>query len=638
VVSGLHCVTADSNKSALFPADIPIIPTQQEHENISQSEDLNPSSRSVQELSSSSNQSYVPGEVFVRYAPQKQSNETIEQQMMIESTIVGASTLLDYTPEGISGLYLVSIPSEIPVEEAVAQYEEQPGVLYAEPNYYIHAASIPDDPYFNLQWGLYNTGQIIEGQAGVLGSDIQAPEAWDISTGARDHAIIALVDSGVDLDHPDLVDNLWTDPLTGTHGYNVLDGDYEPWDLTEAGHGTHCAGIMGAVGNNGIGVAGVNWQAQVMVVRFLNAGGQGDIKGAISAISWADEHGADIISCSFDTLDYSQSLYDVISSSPALFVCAAGNQNQNIDVTPHYPASFNCPNIISVGSSNNLDALSAGSNYGIISVDLVAPGDNIYSTIPMEYVDTEDIGDPHAESSGYGYLSGTSMAVPFVSGSAAILMDICPSCTNEQISNAILETTDPIPALTGYIRTGGRLNLAKAVQSLSPVDPTTGDIPLEAGWNCVSIPKVLLSGYNTGSIFSGVSTSGHSILIFEDGTWRAMKSDEVILPFQGIWIFSDTADSVHLLFDPNPLSSPERLIQQGWESVGYYGILEKDPCDAFASLNNSWRFIVGFDAAHQKYSDILHNTCSISDSSEDVFPYHGYWLFSESSGILKANE
>lgn len=642
LIASIQVISANQEQSNLFPMYEPVVPIHQGIDNAT----FNLQQQMLVNLhpdKTTSTQLYVPGEILVKYAPQSYPNETDNNRMALESTIIGASTILDYTPEGISGLYLLSIPIDIPIEEAVIRYEEQPGVLFAEPNYYIHAAVLPNDPDFNFQWGLHNTGQIINGIAGYTGSDIHAPEAWDINTGNRDQVIVALLDSGVDLNHPDLALNLWTDPMTGTHGYDVIDGDYIPMDLN--GHGTHCAGIIGAVGNNGIGVTGVNWQTQIMAVRFLNAGGEGTVSGVISAIRWALEHNADVISCSFVTTQYSQTLYEAISSSPVLFVCAAGNNHENIDVIPFYPASFNSPNIISTGSVDNQDNLALTSNYGIISVDLVAPGVDIFSTTPYEsetngenYNDISDYEKDYnqAYTSGYGMMSGTSMAVPFVSGSAAILMDTCPTCSYEQIYHSICDTTDPIPALFGYIRTGGRLNLSKAIQSLSPVDPDTGDLPLAAGWNLISIPKVLQSGYDTAVIFSAISTSGHSILLFEDDTWRSMKSDEKILPLQGIWMFSENQDTVHLLFDPNPLSLPERQIRSGWESVGYYGLLKKYPCDAFSSLSDSWKFIIGFDGTTQRYSDTIQNACPLTDPEEVVMPYHGYWLFSQYPGILKA--
>ncbi len=564
--------------------------------------------------------SFVPGEIIVQYDTRMYSGSSDIITFSPENIIAGADTLLDYSPAGISGLYLLSIPDNVSVSQAVSLYEQQPGVIYAEPNYYVYAAVLPNDPDFPFQWGLSNTGQIINGIAGVKGCDISAPDAWDISTGSKEQVVIALLDSGVDLTHPDLIQNLWTDPLRGTHGYDVIDSDYIPMDLN--GHGTHCAGIIGAVGDNQLGISGINWETRIMTVRFLNGGGAGTISGVLSAITWAQENDADIISCSFVTDSYSQALYDTISASPLLFICAAGNNHLNIDATPYYPASFTCPNIISVGSINNQGRLAPSSNYGIISVDLAAPGVDIYSTTLQ------------TTGRGYAYMSGTSMAVPFVSGSVAILKAICPECSNQKITDAICNTVDTSPELTGYTRTRGRLNLSKAVTALYPVNPDTGDLNLYRGWNFISVPRVLQPGQDTALIFSGVATNGHSMLTYTNGEWRAVKSDEKIVPLQGYWIFSETPCIIRLFFDSNPLTLPTRQVHAGWEAVGYYGTSTKTSCTAFSSIQTIWRFLIEYDAVNQRYSDIIENTCLMFDPGVSVSPYHGYWLYSDSSGIL----
>ncbi|MBN1167953.1 MAG: S8 family serine peptidase [Methanospirillaceae archaeon] len=571
-------------------------------------------------LSVNDRESYVPGEIIVQYDTRMYTGTSDTITFSPENIIAGADTLLDYTPAGISGLYLLSIPDTVSVPQAVSRYEQQPGVVYAEPNYYVYAAVLPNDPDFTLQWGLSNTGQIINGIPGMRGCDVSAPDAWDISTGSKEQVVIALLDSGVDLTHPDLIPNLWTDPLRGTHGYDVIDNDYIPMDLN--GHGTHCAGIIGAVGNNQLGVCGINWETRIMTVRFLNGGGAGTISGVLSAITWAQENDAEIISCSFVTDSYSQALYDTISSSPLLFICAAGNNHCNIDATPYYPASFTCPNIISVGSINNQGTLAPSSNYGIISVDLAAPGVDIYSTTLQ------------TAGSGYTYMSGTSMAVPFVSGSVAILKAICPDCSNQKITDAICNTVDTSPDLVGYTKTGGRLNLSKAVTALGPVNPDYGDLFLSGGWNFISVPKVLQPGQDTAIIFSNVVTNGHSLLTYTDNQWRAVKSDEKIVPLQGYWIFSENPHTIRLFFERDPQTLPTRQIHAGWEAVGYYGTSTKTSCTAFSSIQNIWRFLIGYDAVNQRYSDLIENTCLTFDPGVSVFPYHGYWLYSDSSGIL----
>jgi len=294
-------------------------------------------------------------------------------------------------------------------------------VEYAEPNILYKPQSLPNDPNFNKLWFLRNTGQTVNGKIGLAGADISAVKAWDLETG--DHEIvIAVIDTGVAYDHPDLINNVWTNKnemvnngidddnngyIDDVNGWDFVNNDNNPSDYSSDlygdGHGTHVAGTIAAQGNNGIGICGVMWRAQIMPLQIFDLFKKNSFEDAfiqlvniIFAIEYAVDNGAKIINCSFGGTSYSPFHYDIINyahQKGVLLVIAAGNYSNNIDTIPFYPASYNLPNIISVAATNENDGLSSYSNYGLQSVDVSAPGGsinnykgNIYSTTPPERV------------------------------------------------------------------------------------------------------------------------------------------------------------------------------------------------------------------------------------------------------------
>ena len=353
-----------------------------------------------------------------------------------------------------------------------AQYLALPEVEYAEPNMEICIPDVfdvsllpvhPADPKFEEQWALSNSGQ----RGGKQGADISAMLAWAITTG-DDDVVVAVLDSGVDYTHEDLAPNMWKRAtnvapyhdaelggIDDEIGFNAIDNASDPMD--DNGHGTHCAGIIGAEGGNNIGITGVNWKVRIMPLKFMNAGGYGTTKDAIEAINYVIDRkkagvNVRIISASWGSTQKSRALEDAIRAAyenDILFVAAEGNATTDNDRKPHYPSSYNVPNVVSVAALDRNDQLAKFSNYGLKSVAIAAPGKDIFSTW---------LGNAYEEK------SGTSMATPVVSGVAALIVAENPRISVDQLRKRLLASVDPLPALKGKIATGGRINAAKVLQ------------------------------------------------------------------------------------------------------------------------------------------------------------------------------
>ena len=290
---------------------------------------------------------------------------------------------------------------------------------------------MPNDPSFAQQWALQNNGQT--GSTPATGIDAEA--AWNLATGSRS-VVVAVIDTGVDYTDPDLAANIWTNPYAGQdgfsgdlHGYNFVADNGNAMD--DNGHGTHVAGIIGASGNNGQGVSGVDWSVSIMALKFMDSSGLGYTSDAIRAINYVTmlrtRYGVNVrvTNMSWDGGSDDPALSSAISAAGnagILFVTAAGNNGTDNDTTPEYPADIRLPNVISVAATDQNDQLASFSDYGPTSVDLAAPGVSILSTLP---------------DGKYACLSGTSMATPFVSGVAALAWSLDPSATVAQVRSAI---------------------------------------------------------------------------------------------------------------------------------------------------------------------------------------------------------
>ncbi len=411
-------------------------------------------------------QPYVPAEVIIKFkanAPRDEIDGVLAE--------LGATRVKTFRRIGAS----LERIDKLDVPEAIARFADHPHIAYIEPNYLWSTDIIPNDPSFDLLWGMHNTGQ----SGGTPDADIDAPEAWDEFTGT-DAVIVGVIDTGVDYNHVDLAANMWINsgeiPGNGVdddsngyiddiYGIDAYNGDSDPID--DHGHGTHCSGTVGAVGDNGIGVVGVNWNVRIMALKFLSAGGSGPTDAAIECVEYATMMGAAVTSNSWGGGPYSAALEDAITdayNAGILFVAAAGNYGDDNDLYPHYPSSYTVPGVVAVGATDHNDErVNVGywaSNYGLTSVDLGAPGLDIYSTMP---------------GNNYEYKGGTSMATPHVSGTLALIKGRFPAITADAAKTLLLNSVDPIPALEGLWVTGGRLNAWKALSGPDsiPPDPVT---------------------------------------------------------------------------------------------------------------------------------------------------------------------
>ncbi|MGI6540477.1 MAG: PKD domain-containing protein [Bacillota bacterium] len=479
---------------------------------------------------------YHPSRVIVRFSDVVSSEHATQSIAALGYSVdrVADFGVSANFPHGLR-IGIVELPDGVSPDTAVDRLSKTPGILYAEPDYirykdqaYGDAPIFPNDPQFNKMWGLHNQNcQFKDPRMSgdpVDDADIDAPEAWGICTGSEE-TVVAIIDTGCYILHPDLAPNIWVNPgeipgngidddgngyIDDIWGWDWFNGDNSVWDPGERDqygylndeHGTHTSGTIGAITNNAIGVAGINWNIKIMILKFLGPEG-GYTSDAILAFNYAANKGAKVISCSWGGGGYNQALKDAIEATHAIVSCAAGNSGQNTDINPHYPSSYDSANIISVAAMMQNDT---PCNYpgwwstcwGPTSVDLYAPGGYILSTIPPD-------PPPSQPGEAYDFFYGTSMATPHVSGAAALLHSLRPGLPlypsapgsipgQQTVKDILLNTVDVKPAYEGNVVSNGRLNIAAALLELGgPVitsidaQPRFGPPPLEVTFTASAI-------------------------------------------------------------------------------------------------------------------------------------------------------
>ena len=459
----------------------------------------------------------------------------------------------------VDGLTLIDVAAEN-LQNTLVALNANPAVAYAEPNYIYTSSVVPNDPDLGRQYHLTQTSD----------ADIDATEAWDLQTG--NSVIVAVIDSGVDYNHPDLQNNIWSNTAeTPNNGIdddnNGLVDDIRGWDfanndnnpMDDNRHGTHVAGIIAAQGNNGIGGSGVAWAAKIMPLKFLALDGRGSTSSAIRAIQYASQMGAKIANNSWGGAANSLALRDAIiaaNQAGMLFIAAAGNNTTGVnnDTTPTYPANYPIANVLSVAATTNSDGLASFSNFGPRTVHVAAPGAGIYSTVPNR---------------GYALLSGTSMAAPVVAGMAAILLAANPNLTVAQVKDAILTGADPIAGLSTRVVTGGRVNLFRSVQAIGggggatpqPVNVT----PATGSSNVAGTVQFQVTGGTppftwsvTNTAVGTINTASGLFTAVLAGSTNVVARDSVGV--QGVAVVTVTAAPIALAL--SPLSTSQMTTRQ----------------------------------------------------------------------------
>jgi Subtilase family/FG-GAP-like repeat len=473
---------------------------------------------------------YRAGRVLLRYK-EGTAPETVQAlHQQLNATVLREFPL-------VHGLQVVQIGEGSSISEALAYYRRSSTVLYAEPDYIVQAVGAPNDPDFPSQWSLQNTGQ----DGGTPGADIHATQAWSLTTGSP-NVVVGVIDTGVDYNHQDLAGNIWsaTAPFSvttqtgavvqcpaGAHGFNMVTDSCDPMD--DNGHGSHVSGTIGAVGNNGIGVAGINWQVQILACKFLDASGSGDTESAIACLNLIKklkDGGVNIVvtNNSWGGTDASQALHDAIEATMqdgVLFIAAAGNDFSDNDELPVYPASFYLPNLIAVAATDRNDMVVTFSNTGKRTVHIAAPGRDILSTTP---------------NNTYSYDSGTSMATPHVTGGVALLKAQNPALDWRGIKNLILDSGDTLTAAQETI-TQKRLNAYGAMtctngtvgSRLLPIaDTISGGVgsPITLAFLHINCAQP------AGNVTVAITPGSQSVTLVDDGSGADMAANDGIYTAQ----------------------------------------------------------------------------------------------------------
>ncbi|MEK6705981.1 MAG: S8 family serine peptidase [Bdellovibrionota bacterium] len=436
---------------------------------------------------------HVPGQLVVKLRDDMVKSDVFRTQGLMISKIrraLGNASVLDVKPFSTDKtLHLVKIADDRRMRDVIRSLKEESYVLFAEPNFIYRAFDdgIPNDPDFSKLWGLRNTGQTdSEAQVGKAGADINVLPLWQKGIRGSKKVLVAVIDTGIDWDHPDLKANLYTNTkeadanssngkdddgngfIDDVHGWDFYSGSNKSRD--DHNHGTHVSGTIGAVGNDGVGIVGVNWEASLIPVKFLSADGGGTLQGAVESINYARLMKANIMSNSWGGGGFSDIMKQAIEATRdagIVFVAAAGNESNNNDRSPVYPATYDVENIVSVAATDNQDKIASFSNFGSKTVHVAAPGVRIYSSI---------------RDGKYDFFSGTSMATPHVSGVIALMLAENQDLTYKDVKERLTRTSRPVRGLKNRVMSKGIVNAYNAVHDIMP----PSDDPDESLWKDVA--------------------------------------------------------------------------------------------------------------------------------------------------------
>ncbi len=406
------------------------------------------------------NHDHVEGELLVLW---KDSTSNLNAQSAIETKVqeIGAQTVRTFRSEGAKQLRFTSKMSKVELLATAKQLAAREDVVYVEANNIIYLTATPNDPRLSSLWGFKN---------------MRVSDAWVHATGAPD-IVVGVIDTGVDYNHPDIAPNYWNNSgetgldsegrdkrtnridddkngyVDDWRGWDFAAGDNDPMDTHS--HGTHCAGTIGARGDNGVGVVGVNWEVGIVGLKFMS-GASGTTAAAIEAIEYATMMGISVTNNSWGGGGRSETLISAVRKAGEaghVFVAAAGNDTRNNDSTPTWPANIDLDNVITVAATGSSDQIASFSNWGRRTVHVAAPGVGIISTTPRN---------------SYGPMSGTSMAAPHVAGAVAMIRSQFPELTPKEVRDLLISTSDLVPALATRSQSGGRVNLERAIAPQAP--------------------------------------------------------------------------------------------------------------------------------------------------------------------------
>ena len=480
-----------------------------------------------------------------------------------------------------------------------AYIKSLPGVRFVEANSIFRLSEqVPNDPEFSKLYGLKNPAS-----TDSVRKDIGATNAWQHSTGSKD-VLVGVIDTGIDYQHEDLAANYWTNPgETGvdengedkqTNGIdddnNGYVDDWRGWDfanndndpMDDHSHGTHCAGTIGAKGNNGVGVAGVNWDVSLVGIKIFSGGGSTSVDAIVAGIDYATTIGVDLTSNSWGGGSPSQAIREAIeraNNEGILFVAAAGNSSSDNDSTGNYPSNYPIDNIIAVASTDRDDNLSSFSSYGLETVDVAAPGSNIYSTIP---------------NNGYGYKSGTSMATPHVAGLVALVKSRFPDIDYQQVKNRVFTTASRVPSVINFVKYG-RIN-ADAAMEIDEISPST---PLALSVEGVGLKSMNLSWAASGDDGDTGKASSYEIKIsnepITDANWNELSAVNFVP------LASDSYDKV--------MVQVKGLM---FEQAGYVAVKAVDNVGNKSSISDNLTFSL------PKVEVTYHNQGDVDDGISEV--------------------